>query len=100
MLQKQHNIRFRWDGERPLPDPHPQVIHLVHLGLGFVRFDFADRKGMMFCMVKKLAVPAFAFLQEGMPCEHVFCNSAAVGNLSFASPPREPGDIVLQVLNC
>ena len=65
VLQKQHNIGSRWDGEQPLPDTHQQVIHLVCFGLGFVRFDFADRESVTFPMVKKLAVPAFAFLLEG-----------------------------------
>jgi hypothetical protein len=65
VLQKEHNIVFRRDGQQSLPDTHEEVIDLVRFGLGFVRFDFADRKGVTFPMVEKLAVPAFAFLRKG-----------------------------------
>lgn len=41
MLQKEHNIGFRRDGQQPLPDTHEEVTDLVRFGLGFVRFGFA-----------------------------------------------------------
>jgi acetyltransferase-like isoleucine patch superfamily enzyme len=67
---------------------------LVRFSLGFVGFDFANGKGVAFSMVKKLAVPAFAFLLEGC---HI-CTFSAILLQSLATCRRRHGNATSSAL--
>src|ERR1700722_15569635 len=75
MLDESHYVGVVRQDQKPLLEPHKQVIDLPGLGLGFALLDFANGKGVQFAVVAEYVAANTVFLLQR-------CHNAALRSIT------------------